>query len=57
VHPGPIQSRESDCNAIAQREYGRFGMRLFRFREATAQGGSSGAASATRADVVTRESG
>jgi hypothetical protein len=29
-----IQSRESDCNVIAPAQHGRFGMRLFVFREA-----------------------
>src|ERR1700694_6313603 len=28
----PSDPRESDCNLIPQAEYGRFGMRLFRFR-------------------------
>ena len=52
VHKGPIQSRESDCNAIVSREYGRFGMRLFRFREASAQSDSGAAAASSHALVA-----
>src|SRR5207302_8973128 len=31
---------ESDCNVIVPAEYGRFGMRLFRFRDGFAVGSS-----------------
>ena len=37
VHSGLIQSRRSDCSVIRQREYGCFGIRLFRFRDAASQ--------------------